>query len=112
AFAHRVHAACSADPRVGWHAAKSKQQEHAAGRPRALDLESSVPRRPGRRSSPCSSSSSAISRVPSSAMADPAGHDYFEVEADVGVRAWGPTRAEAFARAALGVLALVIAPEG
>jgi len=45
-------------------------------------------------------------------MADPAGHDYFEVEADVGVRAWGPTRAEAFARAALGVLALVIAPEG
>jgi len=45
-------------------------------------------------------------------MADLAGHDYFEVEADVGVRAWGPTRAEAFARAALGVLALVIAPEG
>jgi SHS2 domain-containing protein len=45
-------------------------------------------------------------------MADHAGYDYFEVEADVGVRAWGPTRTEAFARAALGVLALVIAPEG
>jgi len=45
-------------------------------------------------------------------MADPAGYDYFEVEADVGVRAWGPTRAEAFARAAVGVLALVIAPDG
>jgi len=45
-------------------------------------------------------------------MADQAGYDYFEVEADVGVRAWGPTRAEAFARAALGVLALVIAPDG
>jgi SHS2 domain-containing protein len=45
-------------------------------------------------------------------MADRAGYDYFEVEADVGVHAWGPTRAEAFARAALGVLALVIAPDG
>jgi SHS2 domain-containing protein len=45
-------------------------------------------------------------------MADRAGYDYFEVEADVGVRAWGPTRAEAFASTALGVLALVIAPEG
>ena len=45
-------------------------------------------------------------------MAELAGYDYFDVEADVGVHAWGPTRAEAFARAALGVLALVIAPEG
>ena len=45
-------------------------------------------------------------------MAEPAGYDYFDVEADVGVHAWGPTRAEAFARAALGVLALVIAPDG
>jgi tRNA nucleotidyltransferase (CCA-adding enzyme) len=40
-----------------------------------------------------------------------AGWEHFEVEADVGVRAGGPTRAEAFAQAALGVLALVVAPE-
>jgi SHS2 domain-containing protein len=33
------------------------------------------------------------------------------VEADVGVRAWGATRAEAFAQAALGVLALIVAPD-
>src|SRR5947207_11726404 len=39
-----------------------------------------------------------------------AGHEQFEVEADVGIRAWGPTRAEAFAQAALGVLALVADP--
>ena len=45
-------------------------------------------------------------------MADPAGYDYFDVEADIGVRAWGPTRAEAFAQAALGVLALGIPPAG
>ena len=45
-------------------------------------------------------------------MAELAGYDYFDVEADVGVHAWGPTRAEAFARAALGVLALAITPEG
>ncbi len=40
-----------------------------------------------------------------------AGWEHFDVEADVGVRAWGPTRGEAFAQAALGVLALVVAPE-
>lgn len=39
------------------------------------------------------------------------GYEYFEVEADVGVRAWGATVAEAFAQAALGVLALAIAPD-
>lgn len=39
-----------------------------------------------------------------------AGYAYFDVEADVGVQAWGPTPAEAFAQAALGVLALTIAP--
>jgi protein archease len=39
------------------------------------------------------------------------GWEHFDVEADVGVRAWGPTRAEAFAQAALGVLALIVAPE-
>jgi SHS2 domain-containing protein len=38
------------------------------------------------------------------------GYEYFEVEADVGVRAWAPTRAEAFAQAAMGVLSLVCDP--
>lgn len=42
----------------------------------------------------------------------PAGYEYFDVEADVGVQAWGRTPAEAFAQTALGVLALAIAPEG
>lgn len=41
-----------------------------------------------------------------------AGYEYFDVAADVGVRAWGTTLAEAFAQAALGVFALTIAPEG
>ncbi len=39
------------------------------------------------------------------------GSEQFEVEADVGVRAWGPSRATAFAEAALGVLALILDPE-
>jgi SHS2 domain-containing protein len=39
-----------------------------------------------------------------------AGYEQFEVQADVGIRAWGPTRAEAFAQAALGVLSLVADP--
>jgi len=39
------------------------------------------------------------------------GYEYFDVEADVGVRAWGATLAEAFAQAARGVLALTIAPD-
>lgn len=39
------------------------------------------------------------------------GWQHFEVEADVGVRAWGPSRAVAFAEAALGVLALIVDPE-
>lgn len=38
------------------------------------------------------------------------GYEYFEVEADVGVRAWGPTPADAFAQAALGVFALIVDP--
>lgn len=42
----------------------------------------------------------------------PAGHAYFDVEADVGISAWGPTLAEAFARVALGALALAVAPDG
>jgi len=37
-------------------------------------------------------------------------HEYFDVEADVGVHAWGPTRADAFARAAEGMLALGVTP--
>jgi len=41
-----------------------------------------------------------------------AGSAYFDVEADVGVRAWGRDRAEAFAEAALAVLALAVAPAG
>jgi SHS2 domain-containing protein len=45
-------------------------------------------------------------------MTAPAGYDYFDVEADVGVHAWGPDRAEAFAQAALGVLALGVDSNG
>ena len=40
-----------------------------------------------------------------------AGWEPFDVDADVGVRAWGPTRAEAFAQAALGVFALIVSPD-
>ena len=40
-----------------------------------------------------------------------AGWEHFETEADVGVRAWGRTRAESFAQAALGVFALIVKPE-
>ena len=40
-----------------------------------------------------------------------AGWEHFEVEADVGVRGWGPTRGEAVAQATLGVFALLVAPE-
>jgi SHS2 domain-containing protein len=39
------------------------------------------------------------------------GWEHFETEADVGVRAWGRTRAESFAQAALGVFALIVKPE-
>lgn len=39
-----------------------------------------------------------------------AGYEYFEVEADVGVRAWGARAEDAFAQAALGVFALVVDP--
>ena len=39
-----------------------------------------------------------------------AAYEYFDVEADVGVRAWGADRREAFAQAALAVLALGVAP--
>lgn len=40
-----------------------------------------------------------------------AGWEHFEVEADVGVRGWGPTRADAFAQVTLGVCALLVSPE-
>ena len=40
-----------------------------------------------------------------------AGWEHLETEADVGVRAWGSTRADAFAQAALGVFALIVTPE-
>ena len=39
-----------------------------------------------------------------------AGWEHFETEADVGVRGWGSTRADAFAEAALGVFALIVDP--
>jgi len=42
-------------------------------------------------------------------VTDP-GWEHFDVEADVGVRAWGATRAEAVAQATLGVFALIVAP--
>ena len=46
-------------------------------------------------------------------MTQPAiGYETFETEADVGVHGWGPTREDAFAQAALGVLALAVDPEG
>ena len=37
-----------------------------------------------------------------------AGWEHFEVEADVGVRGWGASRAEAFAQATLGVFSLLV----
>jgi SHS2 domain-containing protein len=43
-------------------------------------------------------------------MSPEQGWDHFDVEADVGVRAWGPSRRAAFAQAALGVLALGVDP--
>lgn len=40
----------------------------------------------------------------------PAGYAYFDVAADVGVSAWGPTLPEAFAQAGLGLFALMVEP--
>ena len=39
-----------------------------------------------------------------------AGWEHFEVEADVGVRGWGDSRAAAVAQATLGVFALLVDP--
>lgn len=39
---------------------------------------------------------------------EPAGYEVFEHTADVGVRAWGATPAEAFARAAAGMFAVIL----
>ncbi|MGH7264383.1 MAG: archease [Candidatus Rokuibacteriota bacterium] len=38
----------------------------------------------------------------------PAGYSYFEVAADVGVRAWGPSLEECFRQCALGVFNLIV----
>jgi SHS2 domain-containing protein len=38
------------------------------------------------------------------------GWEHFEVEADVGVRGWGESRAAAFAQVTLGVFALLVEP--
>ena len=38
------------------------------------------------------------------------GWEHFEVEADVGVRGWGPSRAVAVAQLTLGVFSLIAAP--
>jgi SHS2 domain-containing protein len=40
-----------------------------------------------------------------------AGWEHFDVEADVGIRAWGPTRAAAFEQATLGTFALIVTPD-
>jgi len=40
------------------------------------------------------------------------GWEHFEVEADVGVRGWGPSRAAAVAQLTLGVFSLIAAPGG
>lgn len=40
-----------------------------------------------------------------------AAEGWARLEVDAGVRAWGPTRASAFAQAAQGVLALIVRPE-
>ena len=38
------------------------------------------------------------------------GYEYFDVEADAGIRAWAGDRARAFAEAARGVFALIVDP--
>jgi len=43
-------------------------------------------------------------------MAPEQGWEHFEVEADVGVRGWGESRAAAVAQATLGVFALLVDP--
>jgi protein archease len=40
-----------------------------------------------------------------------AGWEHFDVEADVGVRGWGPSLADAFSQVALGTLAIIVPPE-
>ena len=42
---------------------------------------------------------------------DEAAYEYFDVDADVGIRAWGPTRADAFAKAAEAVFGLIVSVE-
>lgn len=45
-------------------------------------------------------------------VSEPQGYDYFDVAADVGVAAWGPTAEEAFRQVGLGVFALIAELEG
>src|SRR4030095_1251688 len=54
---------------------------------------------------------SALRRSRNRRLSTGAGWEHFETEADVGVRAWAVTRADAFAQAALGVFALIVRPE-
>lgn len=44
-------------------------------------------------------------------MTATAGYEYFDVAADVGVKAWGSTLPEAFAQTGLGVFALMVDPQ-
>jgi SHS2 domain-containing protein len=66
----------------------------------------STPERAGEAREPATSTAGEA-REPASSIG---AHEFFDVEADVGVPAGGPTRADAFARAAEGVLALGVTP--
>src|SRR5262249_21688008 len=63
------------------------------------------PSRPGWSRSRWPSTSSAISA--GDVMSQP-GWEHFEVEADIGVHAWGPTLEACFRQCALGVFALIV----
>ena len=54
--------------------------------------------------------SSEASHPSGRALEGPGAHEFFETDADVGVHAWGTSRAEAFAHAAEGVFALIVTP--
>lgn len=47
-------------------------------------------------------------RRPRAPVRPPAGFEFFEHTADVGIRAWGPTLGEAFAHAARGLVAQMV----
>jgi SHS2 domain-containing protein len=75
--------------------------ERAGDSPGARESNESTPERAGAAREPAS---------PTAPASPTTAHEFFDVEADVGVHAWGPTRAEAFARAAEGLLALGVTP--